>query len=266
MPWDSGAWDSGGTWDSDPAPSLPNPNPIKKTKTMPKQPFLPTAEAAKAPWLDRFVNALQNAGNGYAVKYNVTPATITLLDRGRQWVNAITDYLTAVRTASQSLTAFKNQLFTGSGAITAPVVPVFTAPAVPLVAGVFTLAGSVGTQIKAATNYAVADGEALGLEGAAITPPPAGSVAPDLSKSRLTTGGHVELVWKKDRFTAIKLMVDRGDGHGEVFLAIDTVPNYTDTVLPAAGTTAIYTYRAIYLMGDAEFGQWSQAFEITVRG
>src|SRR6266446_1254559 len=37
-------------------------------------------------------------------------------------------------------------------------------------------------------------------------------------------------------------------------------------VLPAAGTTAIYTYRAIYLLGDEEFGQWSQPFEITVRG
>ena len=35
---------------------------------------------------------------------------------------------------------------------------------------------------------------------------------------------------------------------------------------PAPGATAIYTYRGIYLMGDAEFGQWSQSFELTVRG
>ena len=33
--------------------------------------------------------------------------------------------LTAVRTASQTLTAFKEQLFNGSGPITAPNAPVF---------------------------------------------------------------------------------------------------------------------------------------------
>jgi hypothetical protein len=30
--------------------------------------------------------------------------------------------------------------------------------------------------------------------------------------------------------------------------------------------SATYTYRAIYLMGDEEFGQWSQPFQITVHG
>src|SRR6266446_5959005 len=102
---------------------------------------------------------LLDDSKGYATKYNVPAATITLLDNGRQWVNAITTFLAAVRTSSQSLTAFKNQLFTGSGAITPPVAPVFTPPAVPLTAGVLTLAGALGTQIKAAVNYVEPDGE-----------------------------------------------------------------------------------------------------------
>ena len=38
------------------------------------------------------------------------------------------------------------------------------------------------------------------------------------------------------------------------------------TVRPAAGQTAIYKYRAIYLLGDEEYGQWSDWVEITMRG
>lgn len=250
----------------------PNPPPLSaviqpnKTKHMSKQPFMPRNEDDKRKLLNKLTDALQNAANGYATKYNVTPATVTLLDNGRQWVNAILDYLDAIRSTAQGLTAFKNQLFTGGGAITVPVLPAFVAPSVPLTAGIFTLVGSVGTQIKAAVNYAEADGEAMGLEGAVIVPESVGSVAPDLSKSRPASGGFHEIVWKKDRYSAIKILVDRHDGHGEIFLAIDTQPNYIDTVKPAAGATAIYTYRAIYLLGDEEFGQWSQPFEVTVRG
>ena len=58
---------------------------------------------------------------------------------------------------------------------------------------------------------------------------------------------------------------DRGDGKGEVFLAIDTEPNYMNTIKPAPGATATYTYCAIYRIGDQEFGQWSQPLEMTVR-
>jgi len=253
---------------------VPYPNEITATptrtkRTMPKQPFMPKTDPARVDWLNNFVNKLKTAANGYATKYNVPAATVTALDNGRQWVNAIMTALTGIRTASQNFTAFKDQLFTGAGPITKPTVPAFTFPdpaTVTLAAGIFTLAAAIGTQIKAAPNYTVADGEDLGLEGAAIVPTPAGGVAPDLSKSRLASGGHPEIVWRKDRYTAIKIMVDRGDGKGEVFLAVDTEPNYVDMVLPAAGTTATYTYRAIYLMGDEEFGQWSQPFEITVRG
>jgi hypothetical protein len=242
------------------------PTKPRKKHTMSKQPFMPRSEAARQAWLKNFVLKLMDASKGYATKYNIPAATVTALDNGRQWVDATMDTLPGVRSSAQSFTAFKDGLFTGSGALTVPVLPVFTPPGVPLAAGVFTLAGAIGSQIKLAPNYSVADGEDLGLEGAAEPSTPAGSVAPDLAKSRITSGGHPEIVWKKGRYTGLKIMVDRGDGKGEVFLAIDTQPNYIDTVLPAAGTTATYTYRAIYLMGDEEFGQWSQPFQITVRG
>jgi hypothetical protein len=61
--------------------------------------------------------------------------------------------------------------------------------------------------------------------------------------------------------------VDRGDGKSFVFLAVDTVPDYTDTApMPAAGQSAFWNYKAIYLQGDDRVGQWSDAVSIPVAG
>ena len=58
------------------------------------------------------------------------------------------------------------------------------------------------------------------------------------------------------------------DSKGWVALAVDMKPNFTDDLspLPAAGHSALWTYRAIYLLNDADFGQWSDAVSVTVAG
>jgi hypothetical protein len=59
------------------------------------------------------------------------------------------------------------------------------------------------------------------------------------------------------------LQVDRGDGKGFIFLANDTTPGYIDTdPFPAAPTR--WTYRAIYIIGDAQVGLWSKPVSVTV--
>ena len=55
----------------------------------------------------------------------------------------------------------------------------------------------------------------------------------------------------------IELVVDRSDNKGEVLLAQDTTPNYTDTT-PFPATPTKWTYRAIYRVGDSRVGQWSE--------
>jgi hypothetical protein len=55
--------------------------------------------------------------------------------------------------------------------------------------------------------------------------------------------------------------VDRGEGKGFGPLAFRTTPNYTDTQpFPAAHT--VWTYRAIYRVGDAQVGLWSQTVSV----
>ena len=51
-----------------------------------------------------------------------------------------------------------------------------------------------------------------------------------------------------------------------VFLAVDTEPHYIDTLALAPGTAAVWKYRAIYLNGDEQFGQWSDPVSIAVQG
>jgi hypothetical protein len=233
---------------------------------MPKKPFLPRTDAQRADWLDNFVTKLQDSAKSYAAKYNVSAATITDLDNGRQWFRWSLDNLATVRDASTTLTSFKNQVSGGTAIPGTPVAPAYSAaPAGPIVAGVISLASSVGSQIKTAKNYDPTDGTDLGLEGADIAAADPATTQPLIS-TRPASGGLTEIVWPKGEFDAIKLMVDRGDGKGEVFLAMDSEPNYVDTVKPAAGTSAIYTYRGIYMLHDAEFGQWSLPVTATLRG
>ena len=66
----------------------------------------------------------------------------------------------------------------------------------------------------------------------------------------------------------IRLQIDRSDAKGWVDLAVDMKPNFTDDLspLPAAGHNALWTYRAIYLLNDADFGQWSDPVSVSVAG
>jgi hypothetical protein len=63
----------------------------------------------------------------------------------------------------------------------------------------------------------------------------------------------------------IELVVDRSDNQGEVLLAQNTTPNYTDTA-PFPATPTKWTYRGIFRVGDSRVGQWSKPVSVTVGG
>ena len=62
--------------------------------------------------------------------------------------------------------------------------------------------------------------------------------------------GQVDINWTKQGMDGIEIQVDRGTGFA--FLAIDTIPNYTDTQpMPAAGQSALWKYKAIYIQATS---------------
>jgi hypothetical protein len=104
----------------------------------------------------------------------------------------------------------------------------------------------------------------LGIVTPAVPPPDPARAKPELTLS-LVQGGQVLVGWKRQGMDALRIEVDRGQGWQ--FLAIDTVPDYLDTApLPAAGQSAVWKYRAIYLLDDQPAGQWSDPASLAVMG
>jgi hypothetical protein len=162
-------------------------------------------------------------------------------------------------------TAYKNQMRNGSGSGTPPApsgLP--TAPtAVP--AGIETRFRSLAQTVKQNTNYDLAAGQALGIEGSEITPPDLVTIAPQLNAT--VSGNRVLVDWGFGGNAAfldmIRLEVDRGDGKGWVFLANDTTPGYIDTE-PFPATATKWSYRGIFMLDDAQVGQWSAPAHVMV--
>jgi len=129
---------------------------------------------------------------------------------------------------------------------------------------IFGRATALVAHIKTAPGYTDSIGQALQLIGAEHPVDPA-TLKPVLDVE--LDAGQVDIGWTKQGMDALELWVDRGDGKGFVFLAIDTIPNYTDTApMPAAGQSALWKYKGIYIQADQRVGQWSDVVSIPVAG
>jgi hypothetical protein len=91
-------------------------------------------------------------------------------------------------------------------------------------------------------------------------------IKPDLSYE-LVSGGHPQLKYTRHSFQGIQLKVDRGDGHGFVWLAEPGNVTYTDNAtLPPVGNAFVWKYIAIYKLDDELIGDWCDPISVTVKG
>lgn len=115
--------------------------------------------------------------------------------------------------------------------------------------------------LKGRPGYTAAIGEALKIVGEEQAGPDLASAQPVLRLR--VVGGRVEVGWPKGQMAALEVEVDRDDGQGFRFLAVDAQPPYVDTV-PFPAAAAKWRYRAMYHFADARVGQWSATAEIAV--
>jgi hypothetical protein len=220
---------------------------------------------------DNAFNAQQQTFKGgignYAAVIGVTAAQIAGQSADAAYFDYTLKCMNLMANGALQWAGWKN-LARGGGtppASGAPVAPVFPA-AVPAVApGIEARFRALVQLIKANPGYNETIGLALGIEGAQHTGPDLTTIQPVISA--MISGNHVSVKWGwggNGAFLDIcELQVDRGDGKGFVLLAFDTTPGYTDTQpFPAAPVT--WTYRAIYRVGDAQVGQWSNPVSVTV--
>ena len=227
-----------------------------------KKSFLPRTENERLLWMENFASKLPT----YSPKYNIDGADQhDMADSNAyysHWIfatNQFKEYLS-------KLVQFKNDLANDKNAVSLePVLPTLPAAPPAVTPGIFGRASAIALRIKNHKDYTEADGNDLGIEGETAAEPDINTLKPTITL-RLVSGGSPEIGWVRGIADGIDILVDRGNGVW-TFLTTDTIPNYIDTApLPAAGASAVWKYRCIYRVGDAQAGQWSDIVSITVTG
>ncbi len=250
-------------------PPIPSVNKqTTKRKKMKHNNYYPLRQADQVLWLTNFKDKLST----YATVLSLAPAEVTALLADCAWLDYILRlWLPDVRAWTKSCTEAVTLAETGTGG-EAMALPVFTAPALP--SGVVAVTPGVLNRLFAQIqlikkNSACTDAIAtdLGILGSEATGPDLSLVQPIL---KLTVSGSEVLVgwnWNGNSkwLSSCEIMVDRADGKGFVLLTIDTTPNYSDTQ-PFPAAKAIWTYKAIYRLDDAQVGRWSQPVSVNVGG
>ena len=210
---------------------------------MAKTYYLPSDDAGRLSWLNNFSAKLPS----YSTALGLAAGDVSSVTADAAFFSYALNAQQQIAAYAQQWTTYKNAARDGG----AP--SLTTAPAAPALG----VAPAV-----VAPGYTDSIGQALGVIG------PDQTVDVTTLKPALTAAldaGQVDIGWTKQGMDGIEIQVDRGAGF--VFLAIDTIPNYTDTQpMPAAGQSALWKYKAIYIQADQRVGQWSDVVSIPVAG
>ncbi len=234
--------------------------------------FIPNSNEFKVIWLHNFATKL----HFYKVKYNLTTEEIEDMLASDTFFDFVVTFHKKVDEFKINLTAYRDELRDGTHqfGITNPLPLLFDEveeeeeevvipPPVPN--GIFVRASSLAQRIKKSTNFAIADGQNLGIIGEQ-SDIDLNAMKPEFT-IRLVQGGHPELVWKKERMDGVEIYVKRPGMEEFVFLAYNQYPNFLDMhTLPAIGRAEVWSYMMIYRVKDVRIGEWSDVKTVTVSG
>ena len=227
---------------------------------MSKAYFLPPDEAGRRNWLNNFSAKL--------VKY-IVPLGLSLPDVGQVssdaiFFNYVCDAHNQHTKTTRDWTAYKNQAAYGDNLGDIPVTPDLGVPPPVVPPNIFGRASKLAVRIKKHPNCTEAIAQDLGIVGAEQIFDP-NSQKPLLALT--LTAGHPHISCPRAGMDSLELLADRGDGKGFGLLTIITNFEYTDNwPLPAPGASAVWKYKAIYRLNDAQVGEWSDVASLGVMG
>jgi len=224
--------------------------------------YLERTDEKLALQMNNFVSKIDN----YAGIFGFTPAETNALRADAAFFSWAVNNLEKVTTYKQNWTAFKNILLKGEANVNAnniPPLPALDPVPVTVSPGVLFRFTSMVARVKAHPAYTTGIGQNLGIEGTSNPTTVLAEAKPVIHLLR--SGDKVTLEWAKGQYSGI--YIEKDSGNGFVTLDKDFMPDYIDnSPLPAAGLSAKWSYRAIYLLRDEKVGQWSDVATITVAG
>lgn len=202
----------------------------------------------------------------YQTDFNLLPAEITSIKNDAAFLDWTVKNHKKIDTYKKNWTTFKNILKKGESNVTINSIPATpaldTAPAV-VPPGIVTRFSTLVAKIKAHEKYTTAIGENLGIESSASEKIDLDNAQPTLKA--VVRGTNVNLLWKKGKYGGI--LIEKDSGQGFITLDKDFHPDFIDnTPLPSGNETALWKYRAIYLLNDEKVGKWSDTITISVNG
>ena len=224
--------------------------------------YLKTSDEEIVSQIDNFSSKIE----AYAPTFAITPEEVLSVQNDANYLTwAVSSYF-KVDTNKKNWTSFKNILKAGEAKVTsnvAPTTPVLDAEPKPVAPGVLVRFTTMVNRIKAHPSYTTAIGQNLGIEMTASQQLDINNAKPTLKV--VFAGGRVNLQWKKGKFDGI--LIEKDNGGGFITLDKDLHPNFIDlSPMPAQGESALWRYRAIYLLNDAKVGQWSDIVTTSVIG
>ena len=222
--------------------------------------YLPKDDLGRSAWLNAFAVGLQD---NFAALGLTQPDVDAVLADAKFFAYTLKAQ-TTVTAHANAWTTYKNGMRDGGDGTTndLPVLGDLSVPPALVAPGIITRTTTLVARIKLATGYTEAIGQALGVIGTAPSTD-VNTLQPELTV--WLDAGKVKVGWFKQGMDGLEIWVDRGSGFG--YLAINTVPDYTDaTPLPSAGQSALWKYKAVYRKADKQVGQWSNIVSIAVAG
>jgi hypothetical protein len=223
--------------------------------------YLPVSDADRVVWLNTFSSRIGQ----YATSLGLTTAEVTSVQNDASMFAYLVQLQEAGHQYWTAVSGLKKQMRSSPQQSIAPAIPASPAVGPPPAAvrsGIFNRTVLLVARIKQNSVYTTTMGQDLNIIPTVVPFNP-NDMLPNLSVR--IESGHPLLKWKKGEADGVQLYVDRRDNAGFVPLAKVIRNTYLDTMeVPVNAFIATWDYKARYLVGDDEVGQFSPVISINV--
>lgn len=223
--------------------------------------YLPVSDADRVIWLNHFASRIGQ----YESDLELTSNDVDSVQADADMYAYVVTLFESSHQYWQALSNMKKQLRSSPQQIPMPAFPTplgSSYPPTPVNSGIFNRIAMMVTRIKTHSAYTATMGQDLGIIAPVSTFNP-NDMTPILSVR--IDAGHPLLRWKKGEADGVHIYVDRRDGNGFTLLTRTVKTSYMDIApLPANTFTVTWDYKARYLIGDDEVGQFSTVISINV--